>query len=197
MIPDKAGSTAPFHGDADANESQVGARQQALRLPGGGGGYQNVCTPPSAAVGAPAAGAAAVAAADPRVAELRRVGLPRIWITIAQTIGFDAFLAAWQILMQHGHVDDRNRIVVPNLQRYLRFQRNQLIRQLVAEGFGVDEVRERVAAATGENLSESHIRRAAQLPYNQACDRKPPSSTRASATESRPTTTSQFPLKLS
>lgn len=191
MIPDNECSTATFHAPADASESQVGARQAPLRLPGGGGGYQDVYTSRGAAVGAPAP------AADPRLAELRRVGLPRIWIAIAQAIGFDAFMAAWQILMQHGHVDDRNRVVVPNLQRYLRFQRNQLIRQLVAEGCGIEEVQEHVREATGEILSESHIRRAAVLAYNGSCDRKLPSSTHASATASRLPTTSQFLLKLS
>lgn len=175
----------------NTNDSQVGGRQRPLRLPAGGGGYQNVHTPTGAAVGARRA------AADPRLAELRRVGLPRIWITIANAIGFDAFMAQWQILMQHGHVDDRNRIVVPNLQRYMRFQRNQLIRQLVLDGLCLDEIRQRVQEATGEMLSESHIRRAAAPAYNQVCDRKLPSSTCASRTENRPRTTSQCQLKLS
>ncbi len=145
---ESGGSTGTFHAGENANDSQVGGRQQALRLAPGGGGYQNVCTAPGDAVGAPAAPAPTT---DPRIAELRRVGLPRIWIALAQAIGFDAFVVAWQTLMRHGHVDDRNRIVVPNLQRYMRFQRNQMIRQLVADGFGIDEVQQKVKDATGES----------------------------------------------
>jgi len=142
---------------ADANASQVGGRQSPLRLPFPGGGYQDVCTVSAAGVGAPAG---ARAAEDPRIRELRDVGLPRIWIRVARTIGFDAFVAMWLVLMQDGHVDDRCRVVVPNYTRYLRFQRNRLIRQLVGEGFGVDEIQVAVKAATGETVSESHIRRA-------------------------------------
>jgi hypothetical protein len=140
------------------NESRVGGRQPGLRLAPRGGGYQDICTASGPAFGSPPPGAAAD---DPRIAELRRVGLPRIWITAAQAIGYDAFMVLWRVLMSAGHVDDRCRVVVPNYARYVRYQRNQLIRQLVADGFDVDEIRERVAGATGETLTESHIRRAA------------------------------------
>jgi hypothetical protein len=142
-------------GDGNAIDSQVGGRQACLRLAPGGGGYPDICMPTDAALSAPAR------AADPRLAELRRVGLPRIWITVAQAIGFDAFVAMWRVLMQGGHVDDRCRVVVPNYSRYLRFQRNQLIKQLIAEGFGVAEIRDIVYQTTGETISESHIRRSA------------------------------------
>lgn len=144
----------------DANGSQVGGRQSPLRLPAVGGGYQDVCT----IFGAGAAAAAALRAAvdDPRIRELREVGIPRVWIRVARAIGFDAFVTMWQVLMKEEHVDDRCRVVVPNYGRYLRFQRNRLIRQLIAEGFGVDEIRVEVKKATGEDVSESHIRRAGQ-----------------------------------
>lgn len=143
----------------NANASQVGGRQSPLRLSPAGGGYQDVCTDFGAAVGV--AGAAR-AADDPRVRELRDVGIPRVWISVAREIGFDAFMQVWRVLMREEHVDERCRIVVPNLERYMRFQRNRLIRQLVAEGYGVDEIREAVKGTTGEDVSESHIRRAAQ-----------------------------------
>lgn len=129
-----------------------------MRLPQRGGGYQHICTDSGAAVPPPAAGA------DPRIDELRMVGIPRIWIRVARVIGFDAFVSMWQVLMQATHVDQRSRVVVPNYTRYLRFQRNRLIRQLVAEGHGVDEIRDLVKQATGELVSESHIRHAARRP---------------------------------
>jgi hypothetical protein len=103
----------------------------------------------------------AAAARDPRIAELRAVGIPRIWITVAEAIGFEAFMSVWQVLMHAGHVDDRCRVVVPNIARYMRFQRNQLIRALIADGHGVASICEIVSQATGEIISESHVRRAA------------------------------------
>lgn len=137
------------------NETQVGARQGTLRLPSPGGGYQNIYTAPSAALKTRAD------AADLRIAELRKVGIPSVWIRVAREIGFEAFMAMWRVLMQGGHVDERCRVVVPNHARYLRYQRNQLIRQLVEDGHGIAEVRAAVKTATGEDISESHIRRAA------------------------------------
>lgn len=143
---------------ANENEMQVGARQASMRLPQRGGGYPDVCTIFGAAVPAPNA----AGADDPRIDELRIVGIPRIWIRVARVIGFDAFVSMWQVLMQATHVDQRSRVVVPNYTRYLRFQRNRLIRQLVSEGHGVDEIREVVKQVTGEVVSESHIRHASR-----------------------------------
>lgn len=140
----------------NANESQVGGRQECLRLAPRGGGYPDICMPTDAALSAPAR------AADPRLAELRRVGLPRIWISVAQAIGFDAFVAMWRVLMQGGHIDERCRVVVPNYSKYLRFQRNQLVRQLILDGYGVQEIQAQLLQTTGETLSEYHIRRVAQ-----------------------------------
>jgi hypothetical protein len=144
----------PAAAHANANDSQVGARQAALRLSPPGGGYQDVCNTSNAALSAPAA------AADPRVAELRRVGLPKVWIRVAQEAGYDAFMVMWRVLMQGGHVDDRCRVVVPNYSRYLRYQRNQLVRQLIADGHGIPEIQHQVEQSTGETISEYYIRRA-------------------------------------
>lgn len=144
--------------DGNANESQVGGRQGALRLAPPGGGYQDVYT----IFGAALPGASTAGAQDPRIAELGTVGIPRVWIRVAREIGFDAFMTMWRILMQGGHIDERCRVVVPNYQRYMRFQRNRMIRQLIDDGHDVTAIRAQVKAATGEDVSESHIRRAAQ-----------------------------------
>lgn len=144
--------------DGNANDSQVGGRQGALRLAPPGGGYQDVYTISGDALPV----APAPVALDPRIAELSTVGIPRVWIRVAREIGFDSFMAMWRILMQGGHIDERCRVVVPNYQRYLRFQRNRMIRQLIDDGHDVAEIRAQVKAATGEDVSESHIRRASQ-----------------------------------
>jgi hypothetical protein len=80
-------------------------------------------------------------------------------MVVALRIGFDAFMSLWQVLMREGHVDDRNRVVVPNYSRYLRFQRNQLIRELDDEGLTADEIRRHLRKVTGQELDITHIRR--------------------------------------
>lgn len=156
---ENAPQRVPGSAGENANESQVGGRQQSLGLRVRGGGYPDICTDSIAAGSAPAA-----RGADPRIDELRTVGLPRIWITVAQEIGFEAFMRLWHVMMRYGHVDDRSRVVVPNFSRYTRFQRNQLVRNLAMEGLDVDEIREAVNRATGEMISESQIRRFATRP---------------------------------
>lgn len=80
-------------------------------------------------------------------------------MAVALQLGFDAFMSLWQVLMREGHVDDRNRVVVPNYSRYLRFQRNQLIRELDDEGFTADEIRRHLRKTMGQELDITHIRR--------------------------------------
>lgn len=138
----------------DANDSQgVGGRHENRSHPHQGGGYPDICSDFGAAVGTVASGA------DPRLEELRRIGLPRVWMAVALQLGFDAFMRLWQVLMREGHVDDRNRVVVPNYSRYLRFQRNQLIRELDEEGLSADEIRLHLRKVTGQALDITHIRR--------------------------------------
>ena len=111
--------------------------------------------------------------ADPRLEELRRIGLPRVWMAVALQLGFDAFMSLWQVLMREGHVDDRNRVVVPNYSRYLRFQRNQLIRELDDEGLTADEIRRHLRKVTGQELDITHIRRTMRPRSSLATPRSP------------------------
>jgi hypothetical protein len=80
-------------------------------------------------------------------------------MAVALQVGFDAFMSLWLVLMREGHVDDRNRVVVPNYSRYLRFQRNQLIRELDEEGLSADQIRLEVKKLTGQDLDITHVRR--------------------------------------
>lgn len=118
-----------------------------------GGGYQDVCTKTGACVRAPAA------PADPRVLELRRVGLPQPWPRVAAVIGFDAFMTLWQALATVDVAGSRDRVVMPKLATYMRYQRNQLMRSLAADGLSIDEIRQHVSTITSDVPSPSHIRR--------------------------------------
>lgn len=116
-----------------------------------GGGYLDFCNVSDVAVGAPAR--------DPRLAELRRMGLSRTWLTVAASVGFDVFMVVWRALAADEALDGRNRVVVPRLATYYRYQRNQLIRTLAADGMEPSEIRTMLLHETGESLSISHIRR--------------------------------------
>lgn len=129
-----------------------GGSAKASRSAKHGGGYQHICTKTGARVGAPAA-------PDPRLAELRRVGLPQPWPRVAAVIGFDAFMTLWQALATVDVANSRDRVVMPKLSTYMRYQRNQLMRSLAAEGLDLEQIQQHLAAITSDVPSTSHIRR--------------------------------------
>ena len=128
-----------------------------MPLPGVGGGYQDSCSGAGAAVGPPGAGGAA---RDPRIEELRRVGIGRVWIRVAESVGFEAFLLVWQVLASDDSVqDERSRVLVPSPTRYQLHQRNLLIKTLASEGVEVPAICDRVNRELGENLSPKRVKR--------------------------------------
>ena len=134
----------------------LGARQGFPAPPGGWGGSRDECTAPNSAVGR----AAPRADADPRIRELRRMGIGRVWIEVARAIGFEAFIAAWQVLDSLPDVvDERHRVCVPRFTTYLRFQRNELIRGMAARGHSRPQILQELRRQVGENLSEEHLSR--------------------------------------
>lgn len=117
-----------------------------------GGGYQDVCTKSGAAVGR-------ALAPDPRLAELRRAGLPQPWPRVAALLGFDTFMVVWQAMATVDGLDGRDRVVWPKLSTYLRYQRNLLMRTLAAEGMSVEQIRDQLRPITSDVPSLSHIKR--------------------------------------
>lgn len=129
-----------------------GGSAKGSRAPEHGGGYQDVCTKTLAAVGAPAA-------PDPRLAELRRVGLPQPWPRVAALLGYDDFMRLWQAMATVDGLGARDRVVWPKLTTYLRYQRNLLLRTLAADGLTVEQIRAQLHQVTSEVPSLSHIKR--------------------------------------
>ena len=144
---------------------QPGPMQMRMSLGGGsagtprpapqGGGYQDVCKESGALL--PRAGAGA--AADPRLDELRLIGLPQPWPRVARLLGYDTFMLVWQALATVEDAGTRDRVVLPKLATYLRFQRNQLVRSLAADGLTAEEIREHLLEVHSDAPTESHIRR--------------------------------------
>lgn len=134
----------------------VGGRQASSIPSAGGGGYLNKCTvlnfDPDAEQ----------KKRDPRLDELREMGLPRPWVEVGEAIGVDALMKTWRILDrdQSSH-SENGRMLVP-MRRYstfLRYQRNRYIEALNSQGMKPKEIREKINAQLGEQLSLCHILR--------------------------------------
>lgn len=152
-----AGKRSPAHESAQLPLSMsdlapgVGARQGPSAHPPGGGGYQDVCT-----------GSKFEKKRDPRLDDLRRIGLQRVWIDIAEQIGVDAFLVVWRNIDADPACSlDRSslRVTIRVYRTYLRFQRNRYIEELSRIGLSDDEIHRRLSKQFGETISLRHIKR--------------------------------------
>src|SRR5688500_7812300 len=86
-------TSSGIEGHAPGSEG-VGGRQEDRAPAARGGGAPPSCSTPEVPVGP----AGAAGARDPRVEELRRMGIRPEWIKVADAIGFESFVAAWQVL---------------------------------------------------------------------------------------------------
>lgn len=133
-----------------------GVGRQMPTLPAGGGGYLNKCTVLNFEPDAEQK------KRDPRLDELREMGLPRAWLEVGEAIGVDALMKTWRILDRDEFNHSENgRMLVP-MRRYstfLRYQRNRYIEALNSQGMKPKEIREKINAQLGEQLSICHILR--------------------------------------
>jgi hypothetical protein len=121
-----------------------------------GGGYLDECSAAEFGGGA----SALCAGGDPRLAELLAMGVGAVWLPVASRIGYEAFVAMWEVLSSSDQVaDDRYRVCVPRFGTYLRYQRNQLIRTMHADGLSPSEIRSELQRLVGETLGRNHITR--------------------------------------
>lgn len=124
----------------------VGGRQGGTPFPAGGGGYPDICTEKKLDL------------SDSRLNELRALGLQRVWLKIAESVGVDNFLTMWRLLCNEVDVyGDMQRVYVPRFQTYLRFQRNRVILALRGEGKNWRAIRLELKRTIGEDVSENHI----------------------------------------
>lgn len=134
----------------------VGARQAGSPPPVAGGGYQDVCTTEN--------GEKKPRRRDPRLDDLRTMGLQRAWIAVAEAIGVDATLVAWRILdadPQSSYDGTTLRVPLRSWRTYLRYQRNRYIDSLSSIGLPPQEIQRRLQRQLGEHVSLSHIKRLA------------------------------------
>lgn len=150
-----AGAAGPALDDGQAQG--VGGRQRDLFSSGGGGGYLNECTESKVLEVA-------------KIRELSDMGLPAIWIRVAEAIGYDNFLQLWRILDTAAELREIRRsenesMIEVQLRRYTsfqRYQRNRWIETLAANGLPNAVIQRAVKQRLGEKLDRSHIRKLAK-----------------------------------
>lgn len=141
---------------ADVDTEGVGGRQGNSPIPSQGGGYPNICNFLNFQ---PADDQKKI---DPRLTELKKIGLRQGWIRVAEEIGFDAFLRVWRILdADPESYSSRGRLEIPlrEYSTYLRFQRNRYIETLSDMGLDATNIRERLKDQLREKMSLRHISR--------------------------------------
>jgi len=137
-----------------ATISGVGGRQGKSPPPVEGGGYQNVCAVLNFGKNA------AQKKRDPRLDELRQMGLQRVWLDGAEAIGVDNLLKLWRIIdSDSASIGDNGRLIPPicRYSTFLRYQRNRYIETLDGLGLSPSEIREKLSNQLCEEISLGHI----------------------------------------
>lgn len=150
----KAGN-ANTHQDKETCHDGVGGRLGETPPSPWGGGYQDNCKILNFSD-------RTEKKRDPRLNELHEMGLQRVWLEVAESIGVDAMLAMWRILSgDPSSIGDDGRILVPirSYSAYLRYQRNRYIETMTSMGLSPDEIRRRLREQTGEEITNRHILR--------------------------------------
>ncbi|MBK6556068.1 MAG: hypothetical protein IPG16_02260 [Comamonadaceae bacterium] len=141
----------------------VGARQGGPQPPMAGGEYLNDCTLPNFSTFEHAPGAEKKRS-DPRFCELEKIGIPGVWLRIAERVGFDTFLDLWRMLSEDDRVRHDGGARLPKLRcysAYSRYQRNQYIRSLAAQGTPPNLIQEALRRQLNECLHLTNIIRIA------------------------------------
>lgn len=148
------------NGVADYNQG-VGARQPSPASPAQGGGYPEIYTFSESALRPSENCAAGTPEKDPRLQQLREIGLNHIWQKVAAEIGYDNFLRMWQILDSYEEIKRPDGGILVTLRAYRSQQRYQRDRfgVLVKKQYGPSEAVRRVAEQMCEKVGGSHISR--------------------------------------
>lgn len=130
----------------------VGARQEQCRPVSQGGGYLNNCT--------------ASELLPAQFSDLKVMGISHTWLRVARAIGVEPFLDVWRIL---GQAHDQGaelyssiRVTVPKYERFLRYQRDAVIRRLANNGCTPAVIHQRLRAEMGIQISLRTVQRVAR-----------------------------------
>ncbi len=144
---------------------EVGARQGGAGVQALGGEYLNNCGLPNFSNPAPApAPDGEKKRRDPRFSELEHIGLPRVWLRIAERVGFDAWLDIWRMLSDDESVRHDGGARLPKLRcysAYSRYQRNRYIEALAAQGMPIAMIHRSLQENLRESLDVTNIKKIA------------------------------------
>ena len=97
---------------------------------------------------------------DPRLDELRLMGIHHTWQKVADAIGMDNFLAMWRILDAEPQFQcERSglRMKLRSYKSYKRFQRDKLIVAHSEKGLSLRFILKRTNESLCENLAENNL----------------------------------------
>ena len=133
----------------------VGARYKQKPLPHQGGGYQNICSDSEVCTMQNFAAA--------QLRELAEMGVSQTWLKVASVIGVSSFLEMWKLLDcqydQGVECASSIRVTVPRYDRFVRFQRNQVIAELAKSGKVPHEIQEYLKKQMSIDFSIRSIQR--------------------------------------
>lgn len=99
---------------------------------------------------------------DPRFAELEKIGIPTVWLRIAERVGFDTWLDVWRMLSDDESVRHDGGARLPKLRcysAYSRYQRNRYICSLAKQGMPLRVIQELLRKNLREFLDITNIQR--------------------------------------
>lgn len=99
--------------------------------------------------------------------ELRAMGMPAVWLDVADICGPAVFVRIWERLdreygFQEAGDGEPLRIRLRRFASYRRYQRNRYIESLASMGCTAPEIQQRLLAELGEGIGLSHISRISQ-----------------------------------
>ncbi|WP_296053459.1 hypothetical protein [uncultured Alteromonas sp.] len=77
---------------------------------------------------------------DLKLQEILSLNLPKVWREIAIAIGPDNFVKIWRIVSTPELCNTDNKLYVPSINKYLEYQRSQIIKSLLNDNKSKKEI---------------------------------------------------------
>lgn len=154
----------------DSQCQGVGARQPSLFPPPQGGGYLKIYTFSETALRPsenvrrrfPSCPKISAEQNDPRLQQLREIGLNHIWLRVAKEIGYDNFVKMWRILDEYDEIKKEHGAISTNIRAYRaqqRYQRDRFFILAKHHSGKVKSARQKTQKQMCETVGISHISR--------------------------------------
>lgn len=135
-----------------AQPTRVGVRHSPTTSHSQGGGYLQNCT-----IFKPLD---TQTERDPRIDELKKMGLHIAWIRVAEEIGFDNFLKMWRVIDGEEKFQDERYGLLMSLRRYNSYKRHQryiYIMNCYKSGHDYEKIAKKINSAFCEKVAKSYV----------------------------------------